>query len=143
MLEKTKVLLEHEGSRSRSQNPSIPLLSNWNDVVWISGNIFKKSQILCNWEERFVRITSRGICSYKEDDKWLRQTFFIPNKSIKFIETRFELHNGCFLIVKIRYDFLSSTEFAIPVANYLAEAEPENWLWNFYKLMMSGKAKSG
>ena len=53
----------------------------------IYGKINKKSQVLGNWEERFILINKEGIFSYKKFNQ--KHSMFIAAGSINEMWTRF------------------------------------------------------
>lgn len=99
---------------------------------FIYGNIYKKSQILGNWESRFIVIKTDGIYSYLDNNTAKTHTFEIPSETVKYIWTRFNFHQG-FLIIKVKHG-ISKTEFAIPVTCF-SNREARNWLYSFYRIL--------
>lgn len=49
----------------------------------------KRSQVLGNWETRFVVVKKDGIYSYKDSMQEASYSFEISSESIKYIWTRF------------------------------------------------------
>lgn len=118
------------------------MLKSATDDSYIYGNILKKSQVLGNWETRFVVIKKDGIYSYKDCNTQAPHSFYINNSNIKYIWTRFDIHEK-FLVIKIKHG-VYKTEFGIPITNYLIR-NGSNWLYNFYRaipLLQTSKINS-
>ena len=73
----------------------------------VYGNILKKSQVLGNWETRFVYITEKEIGSSKRPHD--RPSMIIPAESISGIWTRFDIENNNLLNIKIMYNSSTKT----------------------------------
>jgi hypothetical protein len=95
----------------------------------VFGNIFKKSQILGNWETRFVSISDKEIGSSKRPNE--KPSMVIAADSISELWTRFEIENNNMLNIKIMYAG-KKTEFGIPLSNFTDEY---NWLYFFYTII--------
>jgi hypothetical protein len=96
----------------------------------VFGNILKKSQILGNWETRFVYINNKEIGSSKKP--YNKPSMTIPAASISEIWSRFNVENNNLLNIKIMYNSGTKTEFAIPISNFTDEL---NWLYCFYRII--------
>ena len=91
----------------------------------IEGRIFKKSEVLGDWELRFVKINRLGLRSSKA----LNSAVSLEILGTKEIWTRFEeIKGGNFLVVKLWYGIIKE-EFAVPVKNCLS------WLYHFLHLL--------
>ena len=86
------------------------------DTAIVFGNILKKSQVLGNWETRFVYITNKEIGSSKKPND--KPSMVIPTDSISQIWSRFDIENNNMLNIKIMYNLGTKTEFGIPISNF-------------------------
>jgi hypothetical protein len=71
--------------------------------------IFKKSQIIGAWEERFVIIKPDGLYSYRSLKS--KPTMFISLKEVKEVQTQFEIYKDL-LVVKLVYN-TTKTDFGL------------------------------
>lgn len=109
----------------------------WKGPAYIKGCIMKKSQHVKKWEERFVVINSEGLFSFKDPSK--KHSFMIKTSSVKYIYTRFEVHNK-HLVVKIKHGG-DKTELAIPVMDFCNKSLM-NWIWAFYVMLRDANPAS-
>ena len=72
------------------------------------GKIYKKSQHLGVWSQRYVVIKSEGIYSYRDENKEENYSFFISKSNVKYMWTRLELTSSTFLVIKIKHGLLKT-----------------------------------
>jgi hypothetical protein len=126
------------GFEPKKNEPTIfPNYMNLKDVplhlknsAIVFGNILKKSQVLGNWETRFVYITNKEIGSSKKPND--KPSMIIPAVSISEMWSRFDIENNNMLNIKIMYNSGTKTEFGIPISNLTDEL---NWLYCFYRII--------
>lgn len=88
--------------------------------------IFKKSQIIGTWEERFVVIKPDGLYSYRSLKS--KPTMFISLKEMKELQTQFEIYKDL-LVVKLVYN-TTRTDFGLPLDPQL------DWVGHFANLIV-------
>ena len=73
--------------KPQETSPGVP--DNLIKSAYIFGKIYKKSQVLGKWQERFVVINRDGLFSYKGFNE--KYSIHIQDKTIRELWTRFDL----------------------------------------------------
>lgn len=106
----------------------VPTHLKKNAIVF--GNVMKKSQILGNWQNRFVYITQKQIGSSKKPNQ--KPSMIISTDSISQLWSRFDIQGNNMLNIKIMYNSGTKTQFGIPISNLTDDL---NWLYCFYRVI--------